>query len=79
MEEQITIEQAREKREMAKSLFNAFIQIIQPHLIDDTQLDTIVDAKWGVLGQFDAEICHAEHMERMEITKLATAAFDNLQ
>lgn len=60
----MTINEAEIKRTDVEAKFDIFMEWIKPDLIDESQSQTIDDAKWGVLGYFDAEISHADNMRR---------------
>lgn len=66
----MTINEAERKRANVEAKFDIFMDWIKPDLIepdmDADQMQTIDDAKWGVLGLFDAEISHTKNMERIK-------------
>ncbi len=61
----MTITEAERKRTDVEAKFNIFMDWIKNDLLDESQMQTIDDAKWGVLGHFDAEISNAKNMERI--------------
>ena len=63
----MTIANAKDQRELASDLFDTFIQIITPVLFDNQDhLEPLIDAKFSILGRFDAEINTAQNFIDIE-------------
>jgi len=58
----MTIAIMKKERKTCEEWFNSFADILKNHLLNDDQRTRLDDLKWGVLAEFDAEICYQKSM-----------------
>jgi hypothetical protein len=61
-----TLIELEENRKAVEDAFNILEKYVLPLLHNREDQLTLVDAKWSILGSFDADISHEKNMNQIE-------------